>query len=379
VVAETGDRTLLAALGRIWSDVVSKKMYVTGGIGAYHHGISVRQDLVHEAFGREYELPQRTAYNETCANISNAMWNRRLMQITGNADHGDVMERVLYNTALSPMSLDGTTFCYCNPLRRIHGAELLHHDTPRRLKTLKCYCCPPSVARTIAKTAWWAYGVSGRSVWVNLYGSGELKTKLPSGDVAELSQESNYPWDGKVTLRIGKAPAAAIGIRLRIPGWAESASITVNGKPTASEVRPGSYAAIERTWSRGDVVTLDIPMRATLVQADPRVEETWGEAAVIRGPLVYCAESVDLPEGISLWDVRLRRDAPWSEHHDPDMLGGVTVLTTEAMAVPGADQPSGLFRRVPEGTSRPLVLKLIPYYAWNNRDETEMSVWLPLR
>lgn len=378
-VAETGDQNLLVALQRIWSDVVNRKMYVTGAIGAYHNGVSVRYDLVHEAFGREYELPQRTAYNETCANISNAMWNRRMMQITGDAAYAEVMERVLYNSALSPMSLDGKTFCYCNPLRRVNDVELLNHDTPRRLTTLSCYCCPPSVARTIAKSVWWAYGVSDRAVWVNLYGPSELATQLPGGDKVKLSQQTDYPWDGKVVIRIAAAPATPMALKLRIPAWTSSASITVNERPFEGNVQAGKYATIERTWTGGDVVTLSVPIEPVLVQSDPRVEETWGQTAVTRGPLVYCAESVDLPEGVSLWDVRLQRGADWTEQHRDDLLNGVTVLQTKALAEPARSTTGGLFQRVPAGDPTTIDLTLIPYYAWNNRAETEMTVWLPLR
>jgi DUF1680 family protein len=301
------------------------------------------------------------------------------MQITGDAAYADVMERVLYNSALSPMSLDGKTFCYCNPLRRMHDVELLNHDTPRRLKTLSCYCCPPSVARTIAKSPWWAYGVSDQTIWVNLYGAGELDTELPGAGPVKLVQQTDYPWDGKVTLRVAKAPAATTMIKLRIPGWADSASLAVSGTAIQLEAKPGTYTGIERRWKEGDVITLDLPMEPVLVEADPRVEETWGEAAVTRGPLVYCAESVDLAEGVSLWDVRLDRDARWTAKHQPDLLGGVTVLETEALAAPKRAQSGGLFQPVPEGPMRPIRLKLIPYFAWNNRQETEMTVWLPLR
>jgi DUF1680 family protein len=276
------------------------------------------------------------------------------------------------------MSLDGKTFCYCNPLRRIHDVELLHHDTPSRLKTLSCYCCPPSVARTLAKSAWWAYGVSDRTVWVNLYGAGELKTKLPGGDPVTLVQQTNYPWDGKVTLRVAKAPAAKTSIKLRVPGWADSASVAVGGKAIQGEAKPGTYVAITRAWKDGDVVTLDLPMKPVLVESDARVEETWGEAAVMRGPLVYCAESVDLPQDVSLWDVRIQRDAAWTDQHQPNLLGGVTIVETEALAAPKPES-SGLFRRVPSGAMRPIPMKLIPYFAWNNREKTEMTVWLPLR
>ncbi len=178
---------------------------------------------------------------------------------------------------------------------------------------------------------------------------------------------------------IAQAPAAATSLKLRIPGWADSASIAINGKAIQGKAIPGTYAAIERTWKDGDTVALDLPMRAVLVESDPRVEETWGQAAVMRGPLVYCAEAVDLPKGVSLWDVRLRCDATWTERHEPNLLGGVTVLETEALAAPEPESSGGLLRRVPKGAARPIHLKLIPYYAWNNRDETEMTVWLPLR
>lgn len=380
VVAETGEAELKRALERLWLDVATRKMYVTGAIGAYHHGVSVRHDLVHEAFGRPYELPQRTAYNETCANIANAMWNRRLLLLSGEAKHGDIVERVLYNSALSPMSLDGRTFCYCNPLRRQHGVELLNHDTPKRLRTMKCYCCPPNVARTIAKSCWWAYGVSEGAVWVNLYGSSELQTKLPDGRAIAIRQQTDYPWQGRVVLHLVEAPAEPVTLRLRIPGWADSASIDINNEPADAPCQPGTYASLRRRWSAGDKVTLNVPMRPVLVQADPRVESTWGQAAVMRGPIVYCAESVDLPDGVSLWNVRLPRDAQWTQRHDVGALGGATLLETDALAVPAEEEPSNkLFGRVASGRPIEFRLQLVPYFAWNNRAETEMTVWLPLR
>jgi DUF1680 family protein len=374
VYAETGDRSLLKALRAIWTDMVERKMYVTGAVGAYHHGVSDRYDLVHEAFGREYELPLRDAYNETCANISNAMWNRRMMQITGEAQFGDVMERVLYNAGISGMQLDGRAFCYCNPLRRQHGTPLLDHDSPKRLKTMTCYCCPPSVARLIAKSAWWAYGVSQDAVWINLYGEGTLDTQLPGGEAVELHQESDFPWDGTVTITIDAAPTSPIDLRLRIPAWADGAAIAVNGA-NASKVDAGQYASIKRTWKAGDTVCLTLPMQPRLVAANPLVESVWGQAAVLRGPVVYCAESMDLPEGVALSNVRLPRDAAWQIERRFDLLGGVTLLRTQARSVtpPRGD---GLYRPLTSGQGRKFPLTLIPYYAWNNREETEMSVWL---
>ncbi|MCH5374814.1 MAG: glycoside hydrolase family 127 protein, partial [Planctomycetes bacterium] len=362
----------------IWSDIVDKKLYITGGIGAYHQGVSIRHDLVHEAFGREYELPQRDAYNETCANIANAMWNRRLMQITGDARYADVMERVLYNAALSPMSLDGRTFCYCNPLRRQHGTPLLNHDTPSRLETLSCYCCPPSVARTIAKSAWWAFGVSQNTVWINLYGAGELNTTLPGGAALKMRLASDYPWSGDVTIRMVEAPDEALTVQMRVPGWIDSVAIQVNGQPTDLDAKPGTYTAIKRRWSAGDTIRLQMPMKPTLIESHPLVEANWGQSAVVRGPVVYCAESVDLPDGIAVTDIRLPRDTTWTEQCDQNQLGGAIVLETDAWAAPRSDPAEGLFRRVAKDALRPFRLKLIPYYAWNNRGETEMTVWMPL-
>ena len=378
VAAETGEKALGDALVRLWTDVTGKRMYVTGAIGAYHHGVSPRGDKVHEAFGHEFELPQRTAYNETCANIGNAMWNRRMLLLSGDARYADVMERVLYNSGLAPMSVDGTRFCYCNPLARRAGVPLLNNDTPRRWFTHKCYCCPPSVARTLAKVHSWAYAVSDAAVWVNLYGGSTLETHLPDGSAVALAQATDYPWDGKVTLTVRAAPAEPMAVMLRIPGWADGATVRVNGEPLDVPAKPGAYAEVRRRWTAGDVLTLDLPMEPVLVEANPLVETAVGQAAVMRGPVVYCLESIDLPEGVAMADVRLPRRPRWTVRHEPDLLAGVTVLETEAAAVPGGGPWQGLYRRLPEGEPRPIRLRLIPYYAWNNRDETEMTVWLPL-
>lgn len=377
VVAETGEKALMAALERIWRDVVERKMYVTGAIGAYHHGVSIRRDKVHEAFGREYELPNRNAYNETCANIGNAMWNWRMLALTGDARYGDVVERVLYNSGLSPMSLDGTRFFYCNPLARRYDGPLLNHDTPERWVTHTCYCCPPSVARTLAKVHTWAYGVSEDAVWVNLYGGSVFEAEV-GGAALRLRQETQYPWQGNVRIKIERAPERAIAIRLRIPGWADRAALKVCGAPYQGKLAPNSYVELRRRWKPGDAIELQLPMDVVMLEAHPRVEEARNHAAVMRGPLVYCLESIDLPEGVSIDDVRMARTPAWKVRHVPDLLGGVTALETTAYAMPRSDRASSLYRPIPSGEPREIPIRLIPYYAWNNRGKAEMTVWLPL-
>ena len=377
VVAETGERRLRDALERIWRDMTEKKMYVTGAIGAHHHTVSLRHDKVHEAFGAAYDLPNRTAYNETCANIGNAMWNWRMLQVSGQAKYADVMERVLYNSALSPMNIEGTRFCYANPLERHQDMMGGRHDTLERWAVFTCYCCPPSVARTLAKTHTWAYGVSADAVWIHLYGSSSLETTLPGGGAVCLAQKTDYPWDGSVTIRVEKAPAQLATLRVRIPAWADRASIRVNGEAIEADVIPGAYCDLRRAWADGDVVELDLPMEVVLIEAHPRVEAARNRVAIMRGPVVYCLESADLAEGVDIDDVRVPRHAKWTARYASNLLAGVTVLETTAMV--RSDNPmKELYRRLATKAAQPTSLRLVPYYAWNNRGSGDMTVWLPV-
>ena len=375
VVAETAEPRLREALERIWRDMTEKKMYITGAIGAHHHTVSIRHDKVHEAFGAAYDLPNRTAYNETCANIGNAMWNWRMLQLSGQAKYADVMERVLYNSALSPMSLEGTHFCYANPLERRRDMTGGRHDTLERWSVFTCYCCPPSVARTLAKTQTWAYGVSANTVWIHLYGSSSLETTLPDGSEVSIAQQTDYPWDGSVTIRVEKAPAQLAALCLRIPSWAEQVSIRVNGDAIEADPSPGTYYELRHRWTGGDVVELDLPMEVVLIEAHPRVEAARNRVAVMRGPIVYCLESADLAEGVDIDNVSMSRDAKWTSRHEPNLLGGVTALETTGL-VRSDDPMKQLYRRLSKKPSQPTALRLIPYYAWNNRGSGDMAVWL---
>jgi DUF1680 family protein len=386
VYAETGEAALLNALTRLWEDVTERKMYITGGTAALHTGEADRRllkrwprDSIHEAFGAPYQLPNRTAYSETCANIAHAMWGRRMLALTGEAKYADVMERVLYNSMLSGLGVEGRDFFYTNPLRRIKGAPLLSNDSAARwpdttaASPVHCFCCPPNVARTVAELSGWAYGVSPDTVWVHLYGGNTF-----DHEGIRLVQKTDFPWDGRVTITVERTPEAPWTLRLRIPGWAKGTTLRINGEDPGVEVRPQSYAAIERRWSPGDRIQLELPLGVVLVEAHPLVEETRNHVAVMRGPLVYCLESVDLPDPAMLEDVRLPRRPQWQVRHDPNLLRGVTVLETEGVVVTGPRSSSALYRPLAGDPVRHLQLRLIPYYAWSNRGESEMTVWIPL-
>jgi DUF1680 family protein len=377
VVAETGERELLGALDRIWHDMVEKKMYVTGAIGPFHHGVSPRNDMVHEAFARAYELPNATAYNETCANIGNGMWNKRMLELTGDARFADLMERVLYNSALSTMNTDGTKFCYTNPLAQSEWTPALSQDAPDRWAVFHCYCCPPQVARTLAKTQEWAYSLSEGAVWVNLYGSSVLETDVPGLGSIKLTQTTNYPWEGTVTLTVDAAPASEFSLNLRIPGWADSATVTVNDENVGGAT-PGTYMTVNRCWQAGDTVTLDIPLRPRLIMAHPEVEEAHNQIAVMRGPIVYCLEAPDLPDGVPVHEVHIPRDIDLTATFDPDFCGGLTILEGMACRYRNPDWTAKLYAELPKASPEPIPIRLIPNYAWLNRGQQDMRVWLPL-
>jgi len=384
--AETGDETLLAPLRKIWDNVVSRKMYVTGGCGALYDGASPdgakdqkQIARTHQAYGRDYQLPNSTAHNETCAAVGNALWNWRMLQITGDARCADVLELVLYNAALAGASLDGTRFFYTNTLRQLDRmpAELRWSRT--RQPFISCFCCPPNLARTLAEINDYAYGRSENSIWVNLYGGSVLDTDLTTGERVALAQETDYPWGGRVRITIHAAPAQPLTLRLRIPGWADGASLSVNNTPRKESLEPGHYAAVKRVWAAGDVVDLDLPLRPRLIQAHPLVEEARNQVAIQRGPIVYCLESADLEKGLAVSDVLIPRGIDLRPRHHRSLLGGVTVLEGKAEAIVERAWSGGLYRELAPAASRSVSLRLIPYYAWGNRGPSEMTVWMPLK
>ena len=381
VYSETGDEKLGAALERIWQDAVTHKMYITGGIGAIHNGFFYthgRASKVNEAYGNNYVLPNFTAYNETCSNIANAMWNWRMMSATGEAKYADIFEQILYNSVLSSISLDGTHFFYANPLARSKKLHLHKKYGPTRWVQIKETCCPPNIVRTIAKANAWAYSISDKGLVVNFYGSNVLDTELADGSKISLKQETNYPWGGTIKLTVLDSKKKNFSMMLRIPGWTDNATIKINGESFDQAVQPGTYAEIRRNWKSGDVIELELHMTAQLIEANPLVENISNQVAVKRGPVVYCLESVDLPKDVSVWDVVIPESIEFKEEYKPNLLGGATVLEGRALIHKNENWQSGLYRPIKKLPPEYTNIRLIPYSLWSNRGESEMSVWMPV-
>jgi DUF1680 family protein len=357
-------------------------------VAALHRGLSVREgrgtDLVWEAAGDDYELPNASAYNETCAQIGNVLWTWRLLAAEPAARYADLIEWSLFNSILSGISLRGDAWFYTNPLRW-HGREQVLHsnDALERFQPgdpaagRRHVCCPSNLVRLVAGLHGYAYGVSVEGLWLHLYGASTFDGELPGGGRLRLRQETAYPWEGAIRLTVEAAPAAPTTLRLRVPAWCGGATLRVNGGP-AQRPAPGEYAALRRAWRAGDVVDLDLPLPVRLLEADPRVESARGQVAAARGPLLYCLEGFDLPDGVRLDDVSLAPDAGLRPRHVPDLLGGVTVLEGEADVWRGPSWDGALYRTVRARQSGRGPLRLIPYFAWANRGVCEMSVWLPV-
>jgi len=380
---ETGNTNLWRPLAQIWTNVVTEKMYITGGCGALYDGAApdAARDQknitrVHQAYGRNFQLPNITAHNETCANIGNALWNWRMFLATGAAKYMDVVELELYNAILSGMALDGTNFFYTNPLRVTDPLPVALRWSRQRVPFVSSFCCPPNLVRTIAESADYAYAKSADQIWVNLYGASRLVTKLTNGETVQLTQETEYPWSGRVRIRIVACGEKEFALRLRIPGWAAGATVRVNRRP-AENAAPENYFEIRRTWAPGDMVDLDLPMSVRLMEANPLVEETLNQLAVQRGPVVYCLESTDLPAGVRVSDVRIPADLQLAARYDGRLLGGIVVLEGQAEAGSGENWQGKLYREVQPTALKPVPVKLIPYSVWQNRGPSEMSVWLP--
>jgi len=375
IYAETGEQALIDALDRMWDSVVNHKMYITGACGQTHHGVSSKVDMVHEAFIGDYMMPNATAYNETCANICNGMFSYRLLGIHGESKYGDIMELVAYNT-LSGISQDGTHYFYTNPLRRTFDKEMDTTDYKNRVPYIPCFCCPPNLVRTIAKISNWAYSLSENGVAVNLYGGNVLNTTMLDGTMLKLRQESDYPWDGAVKITVESCKAKPFDMMLRIPEWAEGSRIKVNGKPAGVKVEAGAFVTINRAWKTGDVVELDIPIEAKLMVGHPLIEETRNQAAIKRGPVVYCMETPDLPEGTSILDVYLPGDIKLKPSRDPELTDGCVTLKGQALL--HRDQQTAMYTTLKKPEWKKINTQFVPYYAWSNRGTAEMTVWMPI-
>lgn len=359
VAALTGDSAYIDAIGRIWDNVTAKKIYLTGGIGARHQG---------EAFGEAYELPNKTAYNETCAAIANIFWNQRLFQLHGDAKYIDVLERSLYNGFLAGVGFSGNLFFYPNPLESDGQYNFNVGEGATRSPWFRTSCCPTNVVRLLPSLGGYIYAQRQDELYVNLYVGSKATVEI-QGQPVRLIQQTNYPWDGDIRLTVETEQPRTFTLSLRIPGWAQGqplpsdlyryrnaeqllGTVTVNGEAVQWTTEKG-YARLQRTWHTGDVVELKLPMPVRQVVSHPSVTENMGKIALERGPLVYCAEGVD--NGQQVLGRLFDPNATITIEARPDLLNGVTVIHARQAAHHWL---------------------LVPYYAWSHRGVGEMAVWL---
>lgn len=369
LVAETGDAGLYGVLQALWESATHRRMYITGGIGS---------SAVGERFSYDYDLPNDTAYAETCAAIGLAFWAHRLLKIERRGEYGDILERVLYNGILSGISLDGTRFFYANPLE-VHPGDYLLRPYMRgwssyrieRQEWFSCACCPPNVARLLASLGEYVYSQTENEVAVHLYTPSRAFLTL-NGVPVTLTQKTNYPWDGTIRLTVSPKEPVLFGLALRIPGWCREASLRVNGQVVPIE-RGGEYARFAHTWKAGDTVLLELAMPVERVEAHPYVRQDNGRIALQRGPIVYCLEEAD--NGPSLGTLALPREAALEARSAPELLGGVVVIEGQGVRRDVRSWNGALYR--PVRTSLiPTPIRAIPYYAWANRGIGEMTVWV---
>ena len=366
VAALTGDSAYIKAIDRIWDNIVGKKYYITGGIGATSNG---------EAFGKNYELPNMSAYCETCAAIGNVYVNHRLFLLHGDSKYYDVVERTLYNGLISGVALDGGGFFYPNPLESMGQHQ--------RQPWFGCACCPSNIARFIPSLPGYVYAVNGDDVYVNLFMSNTGNLKVNGKDVV-ISQQTNYPWNGNIAFTVDKNKAGNFDLKLRIPRWVQNRpvpsdlykysdgkrlgyTVTVNGKPADGTLTADGYYSIARNWKKGDKVELHLDMEPRTVKADNRVEADRGRIAVERGPIVYCAEWPD--NDFDVLSIFVNQKPQFTVTEKPELLEGIVTLTTDGQVL-SYDDKGRL-------AAKDVKLNLIPYYAWCHRGSGNMAVWLP--
>ncbi len=372
---ETGDPSYWKTLNALWEDLSTHQLYVTGGVGAREAG---------EAFGDAYELPNARAYGESCAAIGNMMWNWRMLAASGEARFTDVIERALYNGINSGMSLDGTTYCYRNPLAFDPSADSGDRHAPDghiRNPWYDTTCCPPNLERTFASLPGYFYSTSSDGVYVHLYDNSEMNWHLDDGTGLKIQQTTNYPWSGEVKMTVSPAAPSEFVVYARIPGWSKQTEVKVNGTPVAGAL-PGNYLAIRRRWSANDTIELSFDMTAQMLKANPAVSEDRGRVAFQRGPIIFCMEHLDQPErerGMNIAGYAVKLDASTTARFDAKLLNGVMVLEHPgSLSQIAADKELYYSADAPKQESVvSTTLKLIPYYAWANREPSTMQVWIP--
>lgn len=372
LAAETGDATLINACQRLWHNLTEKRMYITGGIGSFRRN---------EGFSFDYDLPNETAYAETCAAIALVFWAHRMAQLERDSRYTDVMERTLYNGILSGVSLDGSQFFYPNPLAAHPGVNPQEQDELpssdyhyRRSDWFDCACCPPNIARLLASLGQYIYSSGANEVYVHLFAQSSVEVNL-AGRTVRIEQHTDYPWDETVRFTLQPDGASRFTLALRIPGWCRNAGVKVNGETLdVTSITARGYARIDREWQSGDQVELTLPMPVERIESHPNVRHNAGCVALQRGPIVYCLEEVD--NGPHLANVVLPRDAELSATLDGELLGGGVVITGQALRRDPQGWQGALYRPVGPKTMERFTFTAIPYCLWANREPGEMRVWI---
>ncbi len=355
LAAELNDAGLKQACETLWNDVMVTKMYVTAGLGPSAHN---------EGFTHDYDLPNETAYAETCASVALIFWAQRMLHLDLDGKYADVLELALYNGALSGLSRDGEHYFYANPLESNGSAERWDWHT--------CPCCTMNVSRLVASVGGYFISTAPDGVAFHIYG-GISAIREVAGTQVALRETSNYPWSGDIKISIDPETPAAFDVKLRVPGWCHGATISVNGSPVSDKPVNG-YVTIHRTWAKGDTITLDLPMPAQRLYANPRAIMDAGRVALKRGPLVYCIEEEDNPGGI-VQRLKLPRDAELKSTTRADLFGGAVTLSAPATAV-DLDDFNDLYRTAPP-KEHEATMTALPYYLWSNRSKGSMVVWIP--
>jgi DUF1680 family protein len=352
---ETGDAALAATLETLWSDVMDTKMYITAGLGPSAHN---------EGFTHDFDLPNETAYAETCASVALIFWAQRMLHLKLDGRYADILETALYNGALSGLSRDGTHYFYANPLESTGSAERWEWHT--------CPCCTMNVARLVASVGGYFLSTVTDGIAFHLYG-GISSTVEIAGKAVAVRETSTYPWSGAIAIAIEPTAPAEFDVKLRIPGWCKSWSVSVNGESLTLDPAAG-YVTIRRRWQKGDAIALDLSMPAERVYAHPAVIMDAGRVALRRGPLVYCIEEGDNPGGF-VQRLKIGRDAPLAALPRPDLFGGIVTIATTGRAIQ-PDDWTGLYR-TNRPAHEPANLTAIPYFLWANRGRSSMMVWIP--
>ena len=382
IYLENGDETLWGPLDRLWKDLTERKMCINGGVSPMGRGVSLGNDPVCEAVGPPYFLPCADCYNETCGQIGNLMWNYRMLCAKPDVKYADIMELELYNGFLAGIGLDGESWFYRNSLRRYDAdhVEHGHNDLAQRiLPGRKQICCPTNLLRTVAELQSYFYSRDETGLWIHHYGANTFDGRLADGSRFKLTQKTQYPWDGKIAISMDEVETSSpVAIRLRIPGWASGATATLNRTPPANAPAAGQYLVMKRDWRPGDVIELNLPMPARLMQAHPKAEQLRNQVAVMRGPMLYCLESKDLPENVDLNNVCVPDDIQLKPVAADDLPFGIVAMEGNALHRSESPWSTELYRKLEPRSVEPLKMRLIPYFAWANRGPSAMSVWLPV-